>query len=183
VLAGLIDVRAGDCASFLIPLTAGGDAAEPETGGMDEDAPRGPLNGLVEGVCAFPEDDGRDDLFPFMLSCTCRCCRRSASLSTMTPGVAELRAPGVFGSEPGLCRSLRRNCCFGAVDMLSFNLGCGGSSTLALAAASRSLNKSWENEYTKIRVANVGYVLRIRATDYRCHYHLRCSRERSSILD
>lgn len=116
-------------------------------------APREPLNGLLdaEGVCGLPADDGRGDPVPFMLSRTWRCCLLRASLSTMTPGVAELRAAGVFGSDTGLCRNFSFNCCcFGgagtgdgaATDILSLSFGCGGSSTLALASASRFLNKA-----------------------------------------
>jgi hypothetical protein len=91
--------------------------------------PFGPVNGLLgaTGVPAFPEDGGCDDRLPPMLSMTCRCCRTRASLSTMTPGVAELRALGVFGSDAGLCLlSLSFSCCLGAgagVDMLSLSLG------------------------------------------------------------
>ena len=90
-------------------------------------APFGPLNGFEDaGVPAFPCDDGRGVREVCMLFCTCRCCRNSASLSTMTLGVAELRAAGVLGSDPGLCLSFNFNCCLGAgaaADMLSLSFG------------------------------------------------------------
>jgi len=61
-------------------------------------APLGPLNGL-EDAAGVPALGVRELV---MLARTCRCCRKSASLSTMTPGVAELREAGVFGSDTGL---------------------------------------------------------------------------------
>lgn len=149
LLAGLIAFSAGDCTSFLMPFTPGDPAVLVCAVGSDgtvADAPRGPLKGLlrVVGVPVRPAEGGLDDRLLFMLSRTCLCCLSSASLSTMTPGVAELRAAGVFGSDTGLCRSLSFSACFGcgagegaAVDMLSLSFGCGGSSTFDLAAASR----------------------------------------------
>lgn len=113
---------------------------------MVVEGPLVPENGFdAVGVAALSA--GRADRRPPMLSATCRCCRRSASLSTMTPGVAELRAPGVFDSDAGLCLSFSLSCCLGAgvsaaPDMLSLSLGCGGSSTLAFIAASFALKVS-----------------------------------------
>jgi hypothetical protein len=146
VLAGLTAPKAGDCTSSLTPLIAGGDpavrAGVAEIGAVTVEVPFGPVSEVEAGtgVPAFPCGDGRDDREPCTPSRTCFCCRKSASLSTMIPGVAELRAPGVFGSDPGLCLSLSFSCCLGAGaadDMLSLSLGCGGSSTLALASARR----------------------------------------------
>jgi hypothetical protein len=143
VLAGLIALNAGDCMSCLTPLTTGGDPAVllwlADNGGIVEAPPFDPPCRFVDapGVPASP-DGARDDRLPMLLS-TCRCCRKSASLSTMTPGVAESRALGVLGSEPGLGLSLSFNCCLGAadaVDMLSFSFGCVGSLTFDLASSS-----------------------------------------------
>jgi hypothetical protein len=99
---------------------------------MVADAPRAPLNGFADGagLSGFPEDEGRDEGESGILSNTCRCCRNRAALSTITPGVAELRPAGVFGYDIGLCRNLSFNCCFrggagegAVVDMLSFSFG------------------------------------------------------------
>jgi hypothetical protein len=144
VLAGLIALNAGDCTSCLTPLTAGGDPAVlpwiPGNGVVIEAPPLDPVNGFVgaPGVATSPDDGARDDRLPMLLS-TCRCCRKRASLSTMTPGVAESRALGVLGSEPGLGLSLSFSCCLGAadaVDMLSLSFGCVGSLTFDLASSS-----------------------------------------------
>lgn len=43
-LTGRIELRAGDCMSFLMPLTAGGATA----GAIDEDSPRGAGIGVAE---------------------------------------------------------------------------------------------------------------------------------------
>lgn len=143
VLAGLIALSAGDCTSCLTPLAAGGDPpALPwaaDNGALVEVPPLGPEDGFADapGVAASP-DAARDDWFPILLS-TCRCCRKRASLSTITPGVAESRALGVLGSEPGLGLSFSFNCCLGAadaVDMLSLSFGCVGSLTFDLASSS-----------------------------------------------
>jgi hypothetical protein len=130
--------------SCLTPFTAGGEPAVlcAASGAIAAVAPFAPLKGFEDGagVPIFACGDARAELGPCMLSRTCRCCRRSASLSTMTPGVAELRAPGVFLSEAGLCLSFNFNCCLGAgvaVDMFNLSFGCAGSSTLALASARR----------------------------------------------
>jgi hypothetical protein len=145
ILAGLTALRAGECMSCLMPLGAAGDSAArvcaAGSGAMLAEIPRGPVKGFVDaaGVPAFAWRGRRGDL-PFRPSFTCRCCRWSESPSTMMPGVAEPRAPGVLGSDPGLCRSLSLSCCLGSgagIDMLSFSFGWCGSSTLALASARR----------------------------------------------
>jgi hypothetical protein len=155
VLAGLMALKAGDCTSCLTPLTAGGDPAvlpcAAESGAIVEATPFGPVNGLAGavGVAAF---DGVADRLP-MLSRTCRCCRRRASLSTMTPGVAESRVLGVLRSDPGLGLSLSLSCCLGAaaLDMLSFSFGCVGSLTLDLASSSFLLKISCTSQYYATR--------------------------------
>jgi hypothetical protein len=156
VLAGLMALKAGDCTSCLTPLTAGGDPAvllcAAESGAIVAAPPFGPVNGLAGavGVPAFP-DGGWDTRFP-MLSRTCRCCRKRASLSTMTPGVAESRVLGVLRSEPGLGFSFNLSCCFGAaaaLDMLSFSFGCVGSLTLDLASSSFLLKISCAGQYSE----------------------------------
>jgi hypothetical protein len=144
VLVGLVALKAGDCTSCLMPLATAGESRVRmgALGGAPLGAPFSAVNGLpAVGVAAFPVESGRDDRLSPMLSKTCRCWRSSASLSTRTPGVAELRPTGVLGSDTGLCLSLSFNCCLGAglgaaPDMLSLSFGCGGSSTLALASAS-----------------------------------------------
>jgi hypothetical protein len=125
LLPDLIVLSAGDCISCFTPLAPGDPAVLVCAEGIGAMAAE--ENGFdATGVAAFSA--GFDRRLP-VLSLTCCRCLWSASLSTITPGVAESRVTGVCGPDTGLCLSFSLSCCFGAgvgaapADMLSLSLG------------------------------------------------------------
>lgn len=187
-LAARTDWRAGEA-----PRPASALTPPDERGGLPADEFCWLWERLGMGGAAEPgrellkglRDEGRGSLvWPLTPAWISSCCRFNASLSTVTPGVCEGRAPAVDVSAGGAGLPLlppSRSLVPGGlgvgcdVDDLSLSIGWAGSETLDLASARRRLKCSYF--VVKIDVLNHGDskfslpLARKTSLKYRCYLH------------